>query len=536
MGAPFATTRGYVRERVLEELYRRPGEFLSTQQLTALIDEADTSADIASICFDLKRTQRLCTGQKVMGANGIPANTWGLSDGERADLERRRPDLAALMAPKGKGQASGAKAKGNGKGHDPAPAKVAKGKAAKAAATEGAGVKPGLTTAGGVKPAEAETPTTAATAITPAKPATVANPATVAPAVALADADLDALGLPAAAPRDDPLPLPTESHEDERPLPAPAKTGCGGQGACGGHCANHERDSLRQQLDEQETRLDDLAQAEATAVELESALAAAREEVEVTQAALREAQENLKQVREDLGAQLDGRNTLVAEQREHIDDLLTERAKHFDELAAKNGALKDALTEIAALESFRDSFLGILEDRDARLAEAQRRIDALMLAVRPHLGASRDPEPGQPAGPEATAPRHLPAAGLASAPTWHVNLASEPFSLPRVPKDWVGELSLRLLDERDASLKFKVDSEGGGAYCQFKADAIIDHSGADFVPGLANGLIKLMDYLFPHLAGDWPPAAAGQAVTENSHTQNPASPRAVQAPAAEVRP
>ena len=99
MGAPFTTTRGYVRERVLEELYRRPGEFLSTQQLTALIDEADTSADIASICFDLKRTQRLCTGQKVMGANGIPANTWGLSDGERADLERRRPDLAALAAP-----------------------------------------------------------------------------------------------------------------------------------------------------------------------------------------------------------------------------------------------------------------------------------------------------------------------------------------------------------------------------------------------------------------------------------------------------
>ena len=135
----------------------------------------------------------------------------------------------------------------------------------------------------------------------------------------------------------DSSPLPIDSHEDE-PLSQPeitpaAISGCGGKGECG-HCANHERDSLRQQLDEQETRLSDLAHAEAAAVELESDLAAAREEVEITRAALREARENLKQVREDLGAQLDGRNTLVAEQREHIYDLLTERAKHFDELAA----------------------------------------------------------------------------------------------------------------------------------------------------------------------------------------------------------
>ena len=241
------------------------------------------------------------------------------------------------------------------------------------------------------------------------------------------------------------------------------------------------------------------------------------------------AQQTLKQVREDLGAQLDGRNTLVADQglriddllkqvydrdtlikvhSERIDDLIGQRVKLLDDLKAKDGALKAALTEIAALESFRDSFLGILEERDARLAEAQRRIDALMLAVRPRLGAPRDPEPGQPAGPEATAQRHLPAAGLAGAPAWHVNLASEPFNLPRVPKDWVGELSLRLLDERDASLKFKVDSEGAGAYCQFKADAVIDHSGADFVPGLANGLIQLMDYLFPHLAVSHPDHSA----------------------------
>ena len=529
MGAPFTTTRGYVRERVLEELYRRPGEYLSTQQLTALIDEADTSAEIASICFDLKRTQRLCTGQKVMGANGIPANTWGLSAGERADLERRRPDLAALAAPKGKGQASGAKAKvkGNGRGHDPALAKGAKGKAAKGAEAEVAGVKQGLTTAGSA---------------TPADPATPATPPTPAPAVVLAAADLDALGLPAAAPGDDPLPLPTESHEDERPLPAPAKTGCGGHGTYGGHCANHERDSLRQQLDEQETRLSDLAHAEAAAVELESDLAAAREEVEITRAALRKARENLKQVREDLGAQLDGRNTLVADQglriddllkqvydrdtlikvhSERIDDLIGQRVKLLDDLKAKDGALKAALTEIAALESFRDSFLGILEERDARLAEAQRRIDALMLAVRPHLGAGtgagldrgqaralatrdagdRDATPG-------TTPRED--APVAPAPTWHVNLATEPFGLPTVPKDWHGELKLRLLDD-STQMTFRVDSEGAGAYCQLKSNAIFDHSEADFVAPLMNGLIQMMDHLFPHLTASYPTATPTEA-------------------------
>lgn len=455
MGAPFTTTRGYVRERVLEELYRRPGEYLSTQQLTALIDEADTSAEIASICFDLKRTQRLCTGQKVIGANGIPANTWGLSDGERADLERRRPDLAALMAPKGKGQASGAKAKGNGKGQDPTSTKGAKGKAAKGAGVEVANVKQGLTTAGSVKPAEAET---------------IATPA---PAVVLAAADLDALGLPAAAPVDDPLPLPTESQEDERPIPAQAKTGCGGHGGCGGHCANHERNS----------------QAESG--------------------------------RDDLRAQLDSRNILVAEQQTRIDDLLTERVKLFDELAAKDRDLKNALQDNAALESFRDSFLGILEERDARLAEAQRRIDALMLAVRPHLGAGtgagidrgqaralatrdagdRDATPG-------TTPRED--APVAPAPTWHVNLATEPFGLPTVPKDWHGELKLRLLDD-STQMTFRVDSEGAGAYWQLKSNAIFDHSEADFVAPLMNGLIQIMDHLFPHLTASYPNATPTEA-------------------------
>lgn len=182
-------------------------------------------------------------------------------------------------------------------------------------------------------------------------------------ALDLDDSDLAMMALPA-APSSDPLPLPTESHEDERPVIATAKTGCGG------HCANHERDSLRQQL---------------------------------TRAALREARENLKQVRADLRAQLDGRNTLVADQglriddllkqvydrdtlikvhSERIDDLIGQRVKLLDDLKAKDGALKAALTEIAALESFRDSFLDILEERDARLAEAQREQDRLHQRLR----------------------------------------------------------------------------------------------------------------------------------------------------------
>lgn len=433
MGAPFTTTRGYVRERVLEELYRRPGEYLSTQQLTALIDEADTSAEIASICFDLKRTQRLCTGQKVMGANGIPANTWGLSAGERADLERRRPDLAALAAPKGKGQASGAKAKvkGNGRGHDPALAKGAKGKAAKGAEAEVAGVKQGLTTAGSA---------------TPADPATPATPPTPAPAVVLAAADLDALGLPAAAPGDDPLPLPTESHEDERPLPVPAKTGCGGHGTCGGHCANHERDSqadeldqarqeleftrsalnearfqleqqdawglakveecniLRKQLDDQCARLAYLehgggAQAICLADDLDRAQKGLKTSLEAMDVIRRDLL-NAKQDRGELQARLDDRDAVIARQSQRLQELRTEAEELIAARNAMHRDLKDALQDNAALESFRDSFMDILRERDSRLAWAQRRIDALILAVRPHLGAPRDPEPGQPAGPE----------------------------------------------------------------------------------------------------------------------------------------
>ena len=226
------------------------------------------------------------------------------------------------------------------------------------------------------------------------------------------------------------------------------------------------------------------------------------------------AQQTLKQVREDLGAQLDGRNTLVADQglriddllkqvydrdtlikvhSERIDDLIGQRVKLLDDLKAKDGALKAALTEIAALESFRDSFLGILEERDARLAEAQReqdrlhqrlreqerqraedqnRIDALMDVARPHLAKGKHGDTAR---------------------------AAAPFGLPVIPKDWIGLLKLTLLDD-NAKLVLKIENEGGGAYATLKVDAALNQGEADFIPGLTNGLIGLLDYLLPHLA------------------------------------
>ena len=261
-----------------------------------------------------------------------------------------------------------------------------------------------------------------------------------------ADAELDALGLPATAPGDDPLPLPTESHEDERPLPVPAKTGCGGHGTCGGHCANHERDSqadeldqarqeleftrsalnearfqleqqdawglakveecniLRKQLDDQCARLAYLehgggAQAICLADDLDRAQKGLKTSLEAMDVIRRDLL-NAKQDRGELQARLDDRDAVIARQSQRLQELRTEAEELIAARNAMHRDLKDALQDNAALESFRDSFMDILRERDSRLAEAQRRIDALMLAVRPHLGAPRDPEPGQPAGPE----------------------------------------------------------------------------------------------------------------------------------------
>lgn len=77
-----SSVRAHIRQRVVEELIKADPEYLSTQQLLARIDEAETSGVLAQICCDLRRTGRLENGPKVLGLNGVPANTWGLSTNE----------------------------------------------------------------------------------------------------------------------------------------------------------------------------------------------------------------------------------------------------------------------------------------------------------------------------------------------------------------------------------------------------------------------------------------------------------------------
>lgn len=150
------------------------------------------------------------------------------------------------------------------------------------------------------------------------------------------------------------------------------------------------------------------------------------------------------------------------------------------QLSDAQSKLADAMADLATSQHERDLLHQRLREHDRQRAEDQNRIDALMDVARPHLAKGKHGDTAR---------------------------AAAPFGLPVIPKDWIGLLKLTLLDD-NAKLVLKIDSEGAGAYCQFKADAVIDHSGADFVPGLANGLIQLMDYLFPHLAVSHPDHSA----------------------------
>ena len=182
---------------------------------------------------------------------------------------------------------------------------------------------------------------------------------------------------------------------------------------------------LRKQLDDQCARLAYLehgggAQAICLADDLDRAQKDLKTSLEAMDVIRRDLL-NAKQDRGELQARLDDRDAVIARQSQRLQELITEAEELIAARNAMHRDLKDALQDNAALESFRDSFLGILEERDARLAEAQReqdrlhqrlreqerqraedqnRIDALMDVARPHLGAPRDPEPGQPAGPE----------------------------------------------------------------------------------------------------------------------------------------
>ncbi len=244
----------------------------------------------------------------------------------------------------------------------------------------------------------------------------------------------------------DSSPLPTDSREDE----PPAHRGCGG------HCANHARAS-----DDQE-----LTQA------LERALAEIGIQTE-NLALIRERDEAL----EDQNAA--ARGDLAISQRDLEGALakINALAVELEALEDRNACLVD---DLAISQREQDRLHQQLRAHDRQHAEDQNRIDALMDVARPHLAKGKHGDTAR---------------------------AAAPFGLPVIPKDWIGLLKLTLLDD-NAKLVLKIENEGGGAYARLKADAVLDGGSADFLPGVMDGLIGLMDYLFPHLAVSHPDHSA----------------------------
>lgn len=276
-------------------------------------------------------------------------------------------------------------------------------------------------------------------------------------ALDLDDTDLAAMALPVAPQADNPMgassqpavdnsnspvipdssPLPTYSREDE-PLAQPeitlaAISGCGGNGECGGHCANHAKS-------DEDYLAESLERALAEIGNLTDNLKA----LEISKNAVLTKAEYFQSMNADLTAQLNQAQSKFA----------------------------DALADLATSQRERDLLHQRLREQERQRAEDQNRIDALMDVARPHLAKGKHGDTARSAAP---------------------------FGLPVIPKDWIGLLKLTLLDD-NAKLVLKIDSEGGGAYATLKVDAALNQGEADFIPGLTNGLIGLLDYLLPHLA------------------------------------
>lgn len=150
------------------------------------------------------------------------------------------------------------------------------------------------------------------------------------------------------------------------------------------------------------------------------------------------------------------------------------------QLSDAQSKLADALADLATSQREQDRLHQRLREQERQHTEDQNRIDALMDVARPHLAKGKHGDTAR---------------------------AAAPFGLPVIPKDWIGLLKLTLLDD-NAKLVLKIDNEGGGAYARLKADAVLDGGSADFLPGVMDGLIGLMDYLFPHLAVSHPDHSA----------------------------
>lgn len=142
------------------------------------------------------------------------------------------------------------------------------------------------------------------------------------------------------------------------------------------------------------------------------------------------------------------------------------------QLSDAQSKLADAMADLATSQREQDRLHQRLREQELQRAEDQNRIDAMMDVARPHLAKGKHGDTAR---------------------------AAAPFGLPVIPKGWIGLLKLTLLDD-NAKLVLKIDNEGGGAYATLKVDAALNKGEADFIPGLTNGLIGLLDYLLPHLA------------------------------------
>lgn len=253
--------------------------------------------------------------------------------------------------------------------------------------------------------------------------------------------------------------LPAESHEDE----PPAHRGCGG------HCANHAMASESEEaahLQEVKKAFDWLDQKDLLIDQLTQELGDMEKRYHKLVDHLTDSQPPVTEQKEAVPIHLF--NAL----QDQAASLLNERDALAADISNTKSALADALSDLAISRREQDRLHQQLREHDRQHAEDQNRIDALMDVARPHLAKGKHGDTARSAAP---------------------------FGLPVIPKDWIGLLKLTLLDD-NAKLVLKIDNEGGGAYATLKVDAALNQGEADFIPGLTNGLIGLLDYLLPHLA------------------------------------
>jgi hypothetical protein len=98
MSEIYPGVRTSIRNSVLQVLYTRPGAWLSTHDLLALVEEAETSDVLARVLSDMAATGRLAKGAKTRNARGQECNTWGLSPEWRARLTVENT-LQAIVTP-----------------------------------------------------------------------------------------------------------------------------------------------------------------------------------------------------------------------------------------------------------------------------------------------------------------------------------------------------------------------------------------------------------------------------------------------------